>query len=309
MTPLTSSDFSRYEFCPRLPHLTQSLYPSSTPVRDATRTYFTHALSAIFAGHLAHAPLDFLDEAASRGFAYPDGDAYTIANDYSCWLDGMIRIVEEMGIDADPAPLVAIPGANVIIDDAYLDAHDILHLFRISDSADEKWADLFAALLHPTEIQIHAFHLPSVRSGRLPSPLTMAYKHPSIDIYRLAPLSEESKFSSKWKRIGRWEQQFDWNEWRAGIDKDQCMERIVTHSSILPSRTDSELDDIRMDAAVIAAILLHDAPRQRESCHRCLYHRYCHGDEHERSQFTHRDANENLHPLRPAAEALVSLQS
>lgn len=306
---MTTSDLSRYEFCPKLPKLYADLEPELLPIRESMRRHFANGLRQTLSNLLPSAPNDFLSEASSRGFIYPnEGNPYYIAQDYSCWLDGVIRIVEEMGIDAEPAPTIPIYRSFVKIDNAYLSPNGVLHLFRISDSDDAKWDELFAQLIPDVkEIQIHSFPLPTLRKGRLPSPLVLIYKHPAMNILRLAPLEGE-RFSAKWKRSARWEDRYDWNEWREGINRDQCLDRILIEKSIIPSLDPDEAESIKIDAATIASFIPRQWPRQRESCPRCTFHLFCHGDKNDRKRFTTRDDYESVFQVRAEPQTTLSIQ-
>jgi hypothetical protein len=91
-------------------------------------------------------------------------------------------------------------------------------------------------------------------------------------------LSGETGFSSKWTRVGRWEEEFGWGNWRDGIDRDQCIDQIYRHATIYPSRDDDYLREIREDAAAIAAAIPLPHPRLRENCSICPYARICHAE-------------------------------
>jgi hypothetical protein len=283
---MNSSDLSKWEFCARLPELERLKTPDRFPIREAAKRHFFRGVAQVLSTKESTAVYDFLGDAASSGFIYPAGEAYYMAQDYACWIEGALSLVAEWNLEVRALPGIKVESNIVRVDNAYVDSDDMIQIFRVSDAevGEEKWDSSIALLHEPKEIRIHSFHLPSLRKGRLSSPLVTGYRHPSksFQIVRLAPLEGES-FNAKWTRCTRWEERFSWVNWREGIDKDQCMDRIYLSES-LPAT--SKLDEIRKDAAEILAVIRNPSPRKREVCPRCLYHRYCHGDEHERSLFT-----------------------
>jgi len=275
---MNSRHLSQFEFCPRLPALAISSLPPLQPIREAVKAQFAAGVRQVLSAAPVTSPIDFLNEAASAGFLYPSGDPFTLAQDYSCWLDGALRIVEELGLRLTPAPPAVAAGKRIQIESAYTDA-STLHLFLIGSDPDEsKWPILLAQLAEPLTIELHLFPLPSARGGRLSTPLTIAYRHPLTGSLRLATLSGETGFSSKWTRVGRWEEEFGWGNWRDGIDRDQCIDQIYRHATIYPSRDDDYLREIREDAAAIAAAIPLPHPRLRENCSICPYARICHAE-------------------------------
>ena len=283
---MNSSDRSKWEFCARLPELERKHQPERLPIRESAKRHFFRGVSQVISTRESTAVYDFLGDAASVGFIYPAGEAYYMAQDYACWIEGALALIAEWNLEVKALPGIKLESNIVRVDNAYMDADRMIQILRVSDAEvdEEKWDSSIAMLHDPKEIQIHSFHLPSIRKGRLTSPLVTAYRHPSksFQIVRLAPLEGES-FNAKWTRTSRWEERYPWSSWREGIDKDQCMDRIYSTDS-LPIT--ANVSDIRKDASEILSVIRNPSPRKREVCPRCLYHRYCHGDEHERSLFT-----------------------
>lgn len=296
---MNSRNLSQFEFCPRLPALAIAGPPPLQPIRDATKHYFSRGVREVLSGGSITAPTDFLNEAAYAGFLYPSGDPYTLAQDYSCWLDGALRIVEELGLQLRPLPTLAFPNRlHIGVENAYLDSLGSLHLFLIgSDAEEEKWPLLLAQLAEPLVIELHLFPLPSARGGRLSTPLTIAYRHPLTGSLRLAALDDEKGFSPKWTRVGRWEEEFRWGDWRDGIDRDQCIHQIYRPFTIYPERDPDALREIREDAAAIAAAIPLPQPRLRENCPICPYNTICHADRAEKETISH--VNTNARSLVP----------
>jgi hypothetical protein len=249
----------------------------SRPIREAARDAFYQ----LILDHFTHQPLvainNFLSEAGGRGFLYPlASDPYSLANDYACWLDGISRMVEEFEIHPTPIPPIQIDSHSISITAFEVDS--TIHLFRCSDSADDKWDSLLAQTLE-LPILLHTFTLPYARSGRISHPLVTLYRHPSLPLYRLAPLEGE-RFSPKWSRLYRWESpEFSWEEWREGIARDQCIERIYTTRALEPL---IDPQPILTDALAILDALPLPHPRHRESCNRCLYPSICFGERNDR---------------------------
>lgn len=269
--------------------------PPRLPIREAAKRVFRAGVRQVLLNLDQSAPDDFLSDAGRRGFIYPpDCEAYYLAQDFACWIEGAMRVVEELGLDVRELSPLRVGDERLSLD-GFISAQDILHLFRISDDGDDKWDSLCAQLFIPSEIHIHSLHLPSVRAGRLPSPLVMLYKHPSLNLLRLAPLEGES-FSAKWKRSARWESRYEWKDWREGIDRDRCLDRIYSHSTI-PLKGSEELLEIRSDIEIISPLISSNSPRKREVCGRCLYHQFCHGDSNDRSQFITRNAATSMQQL------------
>lgn len=270
---MTSRHLSLYERCARLPTLLQLEDSPPEPIRDATRRFFELGLHQIFTGLDVTTPIDFLS-AAAHGFLYPpNSDPYTLAQDYACWIDGALRLVEELGLRAWVAePLQLSPDTALTLSGAWR-THSALHLFLIGDSLNS-WPVWTAQLAHHS-IHVYSFTLPSVRDGRLRSPLTTCYKHPTLNLLRLATLDTERGFSPKWSKIARWEDStFTWPEWREGINRDRCLNKIVTHVEL----EGVEDDELRQDALAIINSSSTPAPRLREACTNCQFKGVCHDD-------------------------------
>jgi len=287
---MNSHHLSQFEFCPRLPGLDLAGPPPQEPVREAVKRQFAAGVKQVLTAADLTAPIDFLTEASTAGFLYPSGDPFTLAQDYSCWLDGVLRIVEELGLRLIPIPPLQVgPGARIQVETAYDSPVDgTLHLFLIGSDADaHRWPLLLSQLLQPVAIQVHLFPLPSARGGRLSTPLTIAYRHPLTGTLRLATLDGEKGFSPKWLRVGRWEEGFEWGEWREGINRDQCMEQIYQHRLIYPRLEPEQLKEIRGDALAIINAIPFPHPRLREACTICPYSTICHSPEEDSSDADH----------------------
>lgn len=295
---MKSSDFSKFEFCPRLVNISKTKEPVSLPVRDALKRFFSKGVEESLLDLPQTAVEGFLEEAGRRGFIYPQTyDVYTLAQDFACWLDGALKIVDELMLKGlRPCPPLKI-GSEKIQLDGYLEA-GVLHIFRVgTDVEGDKWDTLIGSLYSPQEIQIHTFLLPGVRGNRLLSPLVIAYRHPTMNLYRLSKLDgERGAFSAAWRRVGRWEDpSFSWPEWRAGIDKDQCLDRIYKQTSITQFENPEE---IKTDMQVMMSFFDSDWPRKRETCTSCMYLKLCHGDKYERASYLTLDPDETVQDLR-----------
>ena len=246
MNPL---DLSRFEFCPRAAHYAREFEPLRLPIREALRAAFDDGIHAIRDGHSLSAATDFLSSAALRGFDYPiDADPYTLVNDCAMWLDGVLRIAAET---FSPSTLYTTSAST--------------------------WEQLLlgceggGALIH--------FPIPPIRSGRMRSVLTVAFRHPMTQHVRLATFNDESGFSPKWSPLWRWEHpEFTWEDWRAGIDADRCMGKVYTELAI-PAIEGEEKESILRDAEAILAAIPLEHPRLRGVCDRCHFRSGCHDED------------------------------
>ena len=289
-TVIQASDLSDAERCFLLVQLNKKLEPPRFPVRDGVRRHFEQNLRLLALGK----PLDevgeaFEDEAASRGFEYPEKrEVYTLAKDYASWLDGTIRMVQEWGLGLTPTDPRNVAG-HLIDPCGFYDQDGGLHFFRVSSGLDPytiHWPEIIAmATENARQATIHRFRLPASVRGRLPSPLNLCYRHPMTGQMRLSRLTEEKQLSFKgnWSRIGRWElDDVPWEEWRKGIDNDKCMnlicdETIVTYKQVPYN--------VLFDAGKILKALETPAPKKVETCSGCRFNLYCHGTPETRRTF------------------------
>lgn len=306
---LTAQEFSDYEFCPRLVHLSRAgVEPASLPIRHAVRRSLVQAVRELARGESAASvaweiPQLFMEEASNRGYdhAIPllafDRNAYTLIRDYACWLEGAVYLMDELALDLLPVDPVQVDRYPIALDCWQDRLHlDRAHTFRLVDraSADPrpKWLELLSSL-HPEicEITVHSFILPSPVKDRLASPLVLAYAHPMTGSLRLAPRDKEKlSFTQSWKRIARWETENTgaietilWPEWREGIERDQCLDRCYMEHVLDFTERD---DTVRRDAIAIARdIDKGGGVRKREMCPRCMMRGYCHGSEEERQSY------------------------
>jgi hypothetical protein len=127
--------------------------------------------------------------------------------------------------------------------------------------------------------------------GRLTTPLNMAYQHPTFANiqYRLSRLYDEPDFGPNWKRIGRWEIQPNppWEEWRLGIERDQCIDKIREIYTVANDMDDSEKERLLFDIEAVCVAMERPSmyPRLRETCQRCVFLKLCHGTADERKEF------------------------
>ena len=290
-------DFSRFEFCPRLPSINRLIQPLQLPIREAVRRYFLNGVKSFYGNDpdpWDAIPQAFLVEAAEVGYEYPKGEPYVIAQDHACWLEGALHLLP--AIDLQPIPAIKLDDEYIAVD-GYVQ-NGGAHLFRVLDSFDEKvrWPEILL-LENYDPVTIHTFRLPRVSSrGRLLSPASMAYAHPISKEMRLARLEGEGKaFTSSWKQIARWEMaDVVWEEWEAGIVKDKCLGQIYRTHQVQAQITEEYLSDIRRDARMILAAIEKPQPRQRETCESCMFLGYCHGGESERRQYGTREGVRNL---------------
>lgn len=250
---ITPNELSEYEKCARLPQLSAKWEPQRWPVRDAVKRYIAERIG----DDPEIAADDFLLEAANRGYLYPEGEPYELAKDYASWIDSALRLLAE-----GPRP-------------------DVVRV--VSDLGDRRlrWPELvkIAVELYPV-VEIVQIKLPPTRKHRLLSPLSLVYCHPMTGEMRLARVDKEQKaFSNAWERIGRWERpEISWQEWRAGIDRDRCMDQIMERYTVTTlgyQERQKILNDIEHISVSIDKPL---HPRKWEACENCIFNGYCHGD-------------------------------
>lgn len=286
---IRATDLSLAEKCYRLPQLIwQGQEPIRIPVREAAKRAFYEGLRYLSSSDAVEQGVDgFLTEAAGRGYEYPaDCDVYTLARDFGSWLDGALRIVLEQQLGTRRVKPVMV-GTDMIDLGAISGADRTAHFFHVSSRLDYKglrWPELLLiACGSSMNVSVHKINLPQVSKGRLQSPLCLSYKHPMIsDQYRLAPVwsRSEGRFNGKWKRVGRWEiDGMSWQEWRVGIDRDQCLNQIYQRYDLQPEdflrpdQVDSVLRDAEMTLDALKSEL---APRKQEACRDCLMRTSCH---------------------------------
>jgi len=235
----------------------------------------------------------FLSEAAATGYLYPEGESYTICQDHASWLDGALRLIAEEFQPMEQLPLYKIGEHRVNVEG--WDDVERAHIFRATHDLSDRslrWPELVLSAMDGREICIHAYKMSSVRSGRLASPLVMAYQHPSFQNinYRLAKLDGDKDFKKSWKRIGRWEIQPNplWEEWRRGIEKDRCIDAIRETYTVSPTLDTEQRDRLLFDVEQMCSAQEKPSifPRYRERCGSCVMNGLCHGDEYSRSLYT-----------------------
>lgn len=289
-----AQDFSRAEKCFRFPQLFHVFEPPRWPVRDAVKFHLEMGIRGMMAGESPELTVQhFIAQAARPGFTYPPCEPYFLAQDYASWLDGALRLIKEECGQLEQLPIYRVENHEISVE-GWTDGEKC-HLFRASASnpdSGEKvcWPELCVVGLDGREVVVHSFKLPSVRNGRLHSPLVMAHQHPTfVHVqYRLARLYDEPDFNKNWKRIARWEIQPNpsWDEWRLGIDRDKCLDQIrQTHTvSPMDSREKERLVyDISAMCNAISKPTIY--PRLRENCQGCIFSGLCHGDEDSRAEY------------------------
>lgn len=304
---LSSRDISHWEHCDRLPRLRVDFEPIRLSLREAVRRILDGAILSLLANHAesvaSHAEATLLDWAASPGirYPYPSGDAYKMARDYGAWLYGIVCLLaERMTVaDAQPLPVLRIHEHKITVS-GILDSSGTAHLARITSDFSERstatrWPELCLLALASSgppivSVVTHCFRLPSNSSGRMMSPLSVGYQHPTIGTQiRLARIGEDkgSSFSSSWRRVGRWEvPEVGWEEWRRGIDLDQCIDSCVESHEAVPL-SDAESADMRSNVYQIVEWMngrASQCPRKREACRSCDYRKFCHGNPSEREE-------------------------
>jgi hypothetical protein len=297
-----AEDFSTFEFCPRKPELERIFRPPRYPIRDAAKLYFKTGVRGIMAGE---SPEDttqaFIAEASVPGYVYPEScEHFTAAKDFELWLDGALRLaVEECG-GLQPLPLYQVDNHDLHVE-GWLDSNGGIHLLRVAANLGERallWPELcILALageeldLRQREIAVHIYRLPSIRNGRLLSPLNMAYEHPSFKNirYRLARLYDDDEFNKNWHKRGRWEIQPNptWEEWRLGIERDKALPLIREIYTISPKLDSADRQGIIYDIAQMMNAQEKPSifPRYREHCVSCIWNGLCHGSAQSRAEY------------------------
>lgn len=297
-----SEDFSVFEFCPRKPELERIFRPPRYPIRDAVKLYFKTGIRGIMAGESAEETTQaFIAEAAAPGYVYPEScEPYTAAKDAESWLDGALRIIQEENGILQPLPLYQIENHHLHIE-AWQDSQGGIHLLRVKANLGERvmlWPELCLLALAgeqleliEKDIHVHVFRLPSVKDGRIVSPLCMAFQHPTFTHtrYRLARLYDDDEFSKTWKKFGRWEIQppVDWDEWRKGIENDKALPLIREIYTISPKLDAASRQSILYDITQMMSAQEKPSmfPRYREKCASCIWRGLCHGDEQSRREY------------------------
>lgn len=298
----SADSFSQFERCPRFPQLYRTFEPPAWPIRDAVKQFFETGIRGIMAGESPELTVsEFLAKAASPGYLYPEGDHYAMAHDHASWLEGALQIVKEENPNLEQLPLYSI--GNYQIDIGGWTDGAVTHVFRASSRLHSaiktlRWPELCICAFGSTEVHVHNFSLPQVRDGRLNSPLCTAYQHPSfVNIqYRLSRLYDEPEFNKNWKRIGRWEIQPNpsWEEWRLGIERDKCIDKIRETYTLSPTLDSAERDRLLFDIEAICTAMERPTiyPRYRETCQSCVFNRLCHGSSDDRNEYQVRGPEE-----------------
>ena len=269
-----AQDFSDFEKCARIPKIRKQWEPVRWPVREAVKEFFYNGLLR----DPEQVSDEFLSEAAGRGFEYPEGDPYTLAKDYSSWLDGALRIITER-ITAEPIEPFQL-GADRFQINGFMSGSG-LHIVHVVSEFGHKtrWPELIAlAVGEFAEVTVHHVKLPPIKKRRLHSPLSMSYRQPMTGGLRLARLdTEKTSFGPSWKKVGRWEvPEISWQEWRLGIDKDRCIESILETYTVQGLKSEEKrrvLNDIE-HIQVSMSKPVH--PRKWEMCESCLFKGVCH---------------------------------
>lgn len=288
-----AASFSQFENCPRYPQLYRTFEPPLRPIRDVCKRFFESGIRGVMAGESPELTVQsFLAAAASPGFLYPEGEHYQMAQDYASWLDGALRIILEENPSLEQLPLVLVGDHHVHLE--AWEGSDGIHIFRASTSLNDRtvrWPELVGLAAFGSELHIHVFHLPSVRDGRLISPLVTAYQHPSFTNiqYRIARLFDEDEFSKSWKKVSRWEIQPNpsWPEWKLGIDRDKAIDKIRQVYTVANEMDDSEKERLifNIEALCVAMESPTIYPLLREKCQKCIFNGLCHGDADSRRDY------------------------
>lgn len=296
---IEASVLSRWEQCHRLPRLLKQVVPIHPPVRGAIAKLLQDAVRGETPAELRD---EFIRRAAQPGFSYPQAsDYYVLAHDYASWIEGAAELVgeqlQEIG-PLQPLALCDVPPHKVQVD-GWLDAEGIVHIWRLTDSfptSDKPdaytahWPEMVAQTATKLPCCVHLFRLPAIRMSRLNSPLVISYEHPMTGQTRLARINADAGkgFSKTWKRVARWEFQepVSWQEWRDGIERDQCLDAIV-RDYLLPELDTEARKEIKHDLRGICEVIggVNKLPRKRESCDRCEYSDWCHGSNRDRKNF------------------------
>lgn len=294
---IDADDLSAWERCQRLPILNRKWRPRLLLLRDGIRHFFREGVRRVITG-LPPSPSyndaeeattsKFLWHASHSGFNYgaKELDVYTVAQDCGSWLDGALRIVRETAEGMIPIPDYDLGGFHSLHIEGYRNGDGEFHVFRTrSNLGDEhpRWPEMALWALGETrDIVVHSFRFPPLARKsnlfRLASPLSVAYRHPAFPTYRLARVEGDGtlQFSNAWKRCGRWELDIPWKEWREGIERDQCLDKVMRVEVAEPVKWRSELKR-DMDEIIADLVRGELGPRKREGCDSCAYQRFCHG--------------------------------
>lgn len=318
--------FSDYEFCPRLAQLSMpgwKVSPPSWPVRQALKRYLLDGIRLLVSGVpasrvAADLMQAFLNEGSGRGYEYGnlaaggipvmafDRNVYVLVQDYASWLEAAIYLVAEFSpvADLEPVDPVDVGNGRVIELACWRERSQPAcgHAFRIFDRFPGEfdtylptWNELLAItdLTSLTTLTTHALCLPAAVKDRVPSPLCLAYAHPLTGHLRLATFNEEKvKFTAAWRRIARWQTanlgdgQVAWPEWRAGIERDRCLDKCYREVEAgVPD--DRQKEGLLEDASRISRGITAErlAVKRREVCPRCYMKNWCHGDETEKESY------------------------
>jgi hypothetical protein len=298
---------SKWERCHRIPALVQICVPRQASAREECGRRVDKAVRMAIGGRAAEAGTellnDFLERAASPGLRYPPSvrEVYALAHDYADWVEGGAELVAEQVSAAGPlrqVPMFAF-GQHRVNVEGWLDEAGGVHVWRVVDTfpadGDEfpaHWPEMVAQAGTGAALTVHALRLPSVRGGRLASPLVQSYAHPLTGEIRLARIDAEGKgFARTWKRQARWEmaasgERVEWAEWRDGIERDRCL-AAITRDYQMAAMEDGERLAIAEDVRSICA-MMGDPSRQarkREMCAGCEYEGWCHGNEGTRGDY------------------------
>jgi hypothetical protein len=290
-----ADELSLFETCPRLPQISRIYEPPRYPIREGIKQYLEQGIRALMFG--GGNPEDmrnlFIGTASSPGFIYPkNAEPFILASDHADWLEGALELIKAEFEPMQLMPVYKIGNYQLHIE-GWLDKDENVHLFRAKANLLERklyWPEIAALALTGKEVSIHVYRLPSVREGRLVSPLNMAYKHPTFNVnLRLARLYDEPEFNKNWKKVARWEVSpaIKWEEWALGIERDKCLDQIRETFTISPILDAQGRDKIRFDIEHMCAVMEkpHIWARFREACQSCYFSKLCHGDEASRDEY------------------------
>lgn len=292
-----ASELSQFEVCPRLPQIMRIYEPPQWPIREAVKQFLERGIRGMFFGNATPEELkrEFIDYAANPGFVYPGhAEPFILANDYADWIEGALEIIQEERFDYGLTylPLYDVGPYQMHVE-GWIDRDENIHLFKASSVLGGRqlyWPEIAVLGLTGKEVIMENYRLPSVRDGRLVSPLCMGFKHPSFDInIRIARLYDEPEFNKNWKKTARWEiePKVEWMEWRRGIEHDQCLDQVRETYRISPILDVTERNKIIYDVEHMCSTMEkpHMWPRFREACQSCVFTKLCHGDEQSRALF------------------------
>lgn len=311
----SAESFSQFEKCPRFPQLYRTYEPPQWPIRDAVKQFFEMGIRGIMAGESPELTVQsFLAKAANPGYTYPEGDHYSLAHDHASWLEGALQIIKEENPNLEQLPIYSVGNYQITVEG--WDDGEKTHIFRAASNTRNRtlrWPELVLLAMDGREVQVHVFNFPSVRDGRLVSPLSMAYRHPTFKHvqYRLARLYDDPEFSSSWKKEARWEIQPNptWEEWKLGIERDQCIDKIRENYVISPTLDSAERDRLLFDIEQMAHAQEMPSiyPRYRESCQSCIFNKLCHGSADDRNEYKVRGPEEISRILNFPLDTLNSI--